>query len=453
MIVIQFNNRSYYLYDDLVKKDSTVFTHKFIKNFVTKIDNKYKTNKQRDLHYCRLYKFGNIYKITYSNTHRCAKLYISKKYIDKKYNINENVNTISKDNNDFEKLPKVISLEPYEKFGGYDIEVVGERDKHKCFFKVEDIGYYFKIDKLHYNIVDNFNYNVIYNQDYKIFSSVYGNQPYFTYSGLIAFIMRYNSEEALKYREYILNILFISQMGTSEQKAEMITTQIIKTESDKKTLITKLGCNAVDVKKTLSLTTHISCIYLLYIKKEGDDHIFKIGYTNNLKRRLGEHIHDFVKTHKISDVIYVKHYQYIDLKYIKEAESELIDYFNSNFAKIDFLGVNRKEVYSISEKKINTIIKFYNKIGLAYGGKITQLNEDLKIKSEQLTLESNNINHKLELHSVRSEATNSSLQKEIEFKDFQINSIKTEYELKLDNLKKEIQLLKLEMKLKELSYN
>ncbi len=77
------------------------------------------------------------------------KLFISKKYFD---SINVPVDTI-------ETVPPEIYLDDTEKFTDNDgniieIEVVGERDVNKCYFKVKDIMNGFGLKSLHKNIID-----------------------------------------------------------------------------------------------------------------------------------------------------------------------------------------------------------------------------------------------------------------------------------------------------------
>ncbi len=213
---------------------------------------------------------------------------------------------------------------------------------------------------------------------------------YFTEEGFIKYLYNSNNTKAKDIRNWIKSLY----------------------KSDtKKNYIKRLGCDAVSLKQTLCLTSHVSCIYLIIILFEKGHYIVKIGYTNNLKRRLTEHIKDFIKINKITETIYVKYYRYIDAEYVKQAENDLKQCF-CNYAKIEAFNTRdynqkRTEVYKIPENDIINVLKCYDTLGLKYGSEINALKKDIKKQSEELAF-------KLELQKLEYECNIKCLEKDIE---------------------------------------
>ncbi len=318
-------------------------------------------------------------------------------------------------------LPPILELEDHEKFhdangSPLEIEVRGERDADKCFFKIEDVSKVFDLPNLRSSTI---RYHTSYqpNVDYKYFSHVIRKddvlvknskengrnsfasdnkrKPLFlTYRGVLRTLFVSKSKKTDNFISWATKTLFVSQMGTTTQRIELCK-DILK------------HANLKEVKKTFGLTKYqFSCVYLFEIGTAGsmrdklklpddlddDQKLYKYGRTNDMARRMAEHVHDY----GVEDLL-LAYYAIIDQANNVKAENMLSQFFKENGTKVKCDG--REEIVSLNPKELRSTIILYDKIQNECAGKlkiITDQNTRLKdiiasknelIKSKNETIE------------------------------------------------------------------
>jgi hypothetical protein len=352
------------------------------------------------------------------------------------------------DDNGIEKAPHLIYLLDEEKFKDNDgnvveIETRGERTLSGVYFNVKDIMKGFNLDNLYNTIIDNRRDGYIEGKHYKYFiCNIFGgaiNKPskntnnksivkkelFLTYFGILRVLFSSTSKTTEKFVYWATNTLFTIQMGTTEQKKELVANI--------------LGVSAKVIKEVFNTGVNtIPCIYLFTLNtvknlrqsmniddKYSDDSIVcKYGFTKDLSRRTTEQIDTYKKINNCE--LKLKYYSYIDPQYISKGESDIRMFMNA--LNINFSYENMEELVIIPKQYINLVQKQYEQIGHNYMGHISELVtkiKDLEDKYEKLQL-----NHTIDLQKERHERE---LQKE-------------KYENEL--LKKEVELMKLQLKYK-----
>jgi hypothetical protein len=305
-----------------------------------------------------------------------------------------NVPKFAQNNNvkyDIEEAPDILELEDNEKFTDadgnvLDIETRGERDMDNIYFKVKDVGKFFEMKRLQDVVLDknkNYKVNIHYKYFYLKKTTNSGKikvkkELFFTYTGLVRCLYVSKNKHVDKFQKWASNVLFTAQMGTSDQKDELVSKI--------------LGVSARAVKEVFKTSsTTIPCIYLFSLnsvkklrkKMKIDDKytddmlVCKYGFTKNLSRRTSEHIKDFCKIKKVN--LKLKHHSYIDPKYISDAESDIRDFFQSldielKYKKYDELVIIKPSLFKIVKNQ-------YLQLSNAYAGHIKELIvkvEDLK---------------------------------------------------------------------------
>ena len=432
---IKINNNNYYSAEDVYKLYPSNFP-----NCGAKLRNIIEVKNLDKSDYIYL-KFDSKSKswIPSSESYSRAKLFLNKKWVDK--------NNITNDetNDKVIQEPQIIELTLEEKLKDTDgnimnIEIRGERNYDKCYFRLEDIVKYF-------NISDSINKTIIntgsgYEKelDYCVFSvnQVINNYPntvkksgqqkriFLTYNGLIRMLYVSRSKQALEFQKWASQILFTHQFGTKNQKDELVSKLL------------GVPCKMVrDVcKRSIS---PISCVYLFTLGKvkqlreqfkisdkyEDDAIVVKYGRTENLEQRTGEHENDYGKMKGVD--LKLRIYSYIDSAYVVDAENDLANFFK--YANYKYNYPERNELAIIPKDQISIVEKEYDKIRKIYAGNLKEIiSEKEKLLNE---LEIMKITH----------------EKEIMKKD-QIIMMK-ENELKLKDKDLEIYQLKLELSLKK----
>jgi len=418
--LIIIDDLSYYNADELKEFDISFFekTNKTIRKII-----KIKNIPEEEYNYFCFNKKDNKWKISNKNKPSPkAKLFITEKW--SKLNIPKFNDEIT---NDYEEAPDILELNDNEKFKDVDnnplnIEVRGERNVNKCFFKLKDISIKFNMNRLKDTIEDkNTTYEEKLHYKYFISNNTHKNGKmtskkvlYLTYLGLIRVLFVSKNPNCEQFQKWAINILFTHQLGTIE---------------DKKKLSNKLmGIpvkEACDVFKTSS--NSISCVYLLSLNnvKElrdtfnisenipDDAIVCKYGKTDDLQRRIKEHQNNYGKLKNVE--LSIMCYIYVDKKLITEAENQIKNYFTLNNMKFDY--ENSNELVIINKEYIKNAKKTYEFVFSKFSGSMTE------IINKMVSME----------------------------KNYEINKIK--YETTIDKLKTKLEHQNEIMKLKEEIYN
>jgi len=266
---------------------------------------------------------------------------------------------------------------------------------------------------------------------------------------MIKILYSSHSTKAKTFRTWVTDTLFTVQMGTTEQKEDLVSGII--------------GIPAKSLRQVLSTSsTNVPCIYrfslgtckdlrkIMKISNDiPDDHIIvKYGYTDNLVRRTAEHI----KTYNAIKNVNLKlvNYAYVDPKYLSQAEKDIKDYLSiiekpiiyEKFAEL--VAVNPKQ-----EKQINTQFKY---IAQQYSGCVKDLVNTIEVLKQEIIaekLKTDNMNnmHLLELKNKNKDIENMEKYHRLELqnKNLEISQISTELQnkkLELENRDLKLQLLR-----------
>jgi len=429
---------SYYNAEELKEFDISFFekTNKTIRKII-----KIKNIPEEEYNYFCFNKKDNKWKISNKNKPSPkAKLFITEKW--SKLNIPKFNNELT---NNYEEAPDILELNDNEKFKDVDnnplnIEVRGERNVNKCFFKLKDISINFNMNRLKDTIEDkNTNYEEKLHYKYFIINNTHKNGKmtskkvlYLTYLGIIRVLFVSKNHNCENFQKWAINILFTHQLGTNE---------------DKKKLSNKLmGIpvkEACDVFKTSS--NSISCVYLLSLnsvkelrdtfnisKNIPDDAIVcKYGKTDDLKRRIKEHQNNYKKLKNVE--LSIMCYSYVDKKLITEAENQIKNYFTLNNMKFDY--ENSNELVIINKEYIKNAKNTYQFVFSKCSGSMTEIINKM-----------NEMEHEFKIKEIKYENT--------------IDKLKTKLENTIDKLQNTIDKLKTKlehqneiMKLREENYN
>ncbi len=353
-----------------------------------------------------------------------------------------------------ENAPPILELEDEEKFHDADgniieIETRGEKERNKIMFKVKDVMKAFDMPQLDHtlrNITCNYKINIHYK---KFYIRVSGCQPpqttikkelYLTYKGLLRVLFASNAERAEKFQDWAEEKLFTIKMGTKEAK-EILGTDILNIKLE--------NYRAVFGK----YSQQFPCIYLLSLGKVGalretfgisseinnDLTVYKYGFTCDIKRRLGEHNNDYGKKQNVN--IELELFNYIDLKYTSEAESDIRDIFETYNTVLDISG--RNELVTLNAKQFDRIKKEYIRTGREFAGATRELQDEAvnlkqeiqNLKNEMKTKE---LEHKIALQEEQMRTMEERKEKErfqvlVETNDRIHTLEKNNYELRLLN--------------------
>lgn len=360
-------------------------------------------------------------------------------------------------------LPNKIILNKNEKFKDndgnvLDIEVVGEREHNKCYFKVKDIMKGFGMKSLEKNIIDeNTKYEL--NIDYIYFNCSINQSfekntnkkkilnkkiMYLTYTGILRVLFGSYNKNVYKFITWAAKSLFIMQMGTLEQK-QILTNKI-------------MGINYDEAKKYINLHINdISCIYLIILGQvkhlrnsmnidnniNDEKYICKYGFSKNLGERMNGHKQEFQKIKGVN--LSLKNISLIDPLYISEAEIDIKQYVKSFIFKYE----NFKELLILSEKDFTDLEKHYNNLFFKYIGYngnlknvVSAINLRLKEAENEIKHIKYNCNKKIELQNVIHDKEIQKYENALLKKDLEIQNIINKYEAELSKKDKEIYILK-----------
>lgn len=161
------------------------------------------------------------------------------------------------------------------------------------------------------------------------------------------------------------------------------------------------GVNRNDLIKYFKLyVAPISCVYLIIIGKvatlrntynidddyNNKDYLCKFGYSEDLKRRMGQHYK------KYGDQVELKYYSWIDSNELSKAECKIKNLLkNYRFdceGHKEFLIINKKDmnnsVYDVYKECDESYAKETNKMTAFYNEKIEQLNLAMDNKDNEI---------------------------------------------------------------------
>lgn len=351
---------------------------------------------------------------------RKANFYLKKKWVD------ANVpgfgdNTIQLD---IEPVPPLLFLEDDEKFKDekgnvVEIEVRGERDWRKIWFKASDVGKMLEYKEGEIIIIlKNKTGSFQQDEDYKTFiqeelilneslPNKGNNQKtiYLSYNGLMRLLMIRRHPIANHFQDWALNTLFIHQFGTLEQKEELGADL--------------LGIDLHTLRSVFKVfVDKIPCLYLFYLGNAGDlreeipnglgdtAKIYKFGFTEDLERRTREHRKSY------GGNIQLIHFVYIDPKYLSKAEKSFkqkvecfTDLKNNGMTPNSKTDISRKEIISYDDEFQGMIRSNLRDIGEIYSGilkeyqhRLEMVKADNKHKDELLEERNRTISKMEEYH-------------------------------------------------------
>lgn len=314
--LIIIDNETYYNAEELKEFDISFFekTNKTIRKII-----KIKNIPEEEYNYFCFNKKDNKWKI--SNKDKPSpksKLFITEEW--SKLNIPKFNDEIT---NDYEEAPDILELNDNEKFKDVDnkplnIEVRGERNVNKCFFKLKDISINFKLDNLNKVIL---NKNTEYQEDkhYKYFiiknkyKKTSKKEVYLTYLGFlrVLFVSKYK----IKKESYLIVMNWINQFSKNNKKEFKIN---FKTkEQIEEGYVYCVSSPQLNAIKIGFWRSSIESLKRRYITSYGENIDLYTVYSNNAKK-LEKVVFKYFKNNKITNELYEKKYLKKYIKYIKK---------------------------------------------------------------------------------------------------------------------------------------
>ena len=341
---------------------------------------------------------NNKWIITDGKSYKFDRVLFKKSFIDlipKELNGNENIKNV----------PQYIYTDDMDFFQKEDDNIInfkiyGNIDEKKIYLYLNDVENYININIL--GIIKNENNNYVDGIDYEYFLNEKNKKKmYLTYEGLLKLLFSINepNNNVKKFIKWASNTLFTLQLGTKEQKEELIATT--------------LGVSAKVIKEVFNADCHtIPCVYLLTLntvkdlrktmnidnKYLDDSIVAKYGFTKDLSRRTGEHIKSYSKIEGCE--LKLKHYSYVDPQYISNAETSIKIFMNCFNVKLDYM--KEDELVIIPKDLMDLVKDKYEAIGKKFSGHISELItriKDMENKYEKLEYKMENVKltHKNEL--------------------------------------------------------
>jgi hypothetical protein len=400
--IIRFGSHQYYISSELYTYDPTFFGN------INRRSDILKKAKIPEGEYIYAYEKENKW-IRSEQSYKVAKILIKKTWADlnvPKLKIDIlNKNKLTEEQNteiDIEELyeippaPDILELNDEEKFKDKDgnileIEVRGERNCKKCYFKVKDVSDGFRILRLQDTLYHKES-NYIINIHYKYFNvKIHDNlvvkkikkEMYLTYNGILKVLFSSKSGNAENFQEWATEKLFAIQLGSEDDKLVLVKTMFG-------------GASVRAIKETFkTCSDKTPCIYL-YIIGHADQLLkrelyrgkllLKYGFTDDLPRRSSEHERTFKKLFSI-DHIELICYSVIDPKYISDAERSISHYFNADKIVYD----DYKELIVLSMSDIDKAKEHYRLVKNSYIGCYREMQDridklELKLKDKDMEI-------------------------------------------------------------------
>ena len=306
----------YYNAEELKEFDITFFekTNKTIRKII-----KIKNIPEEEYNYFCFNKKDNKWKISNKNKPSPkAKLFITEKW--SKQNIPKFNNELT---NNYEEAPDILELNDNEKFKDVDnnplnIEVRGERNVNKCFFKLKDIIINFNMNRLKDTIEDK---NTEYQEDkhYKYFISknkykkTSKKELYLTYLGFVRVL--FVSKYKIKKETYLTVMNWINQFSKINEKEFKIN---FKTKKQiKEGYVYCVSSPQLNAIKIGFWRSSIPSLKRRYITSYGENIELYTFYSNNAIK-LEKIVFEYFKNNKITNELYQKKYLTNYIKYIQK---------------------------------------------------------------------------------------------------------------------------------------
>lgn len=404
---IVLDNQKYYNAEELQEYDPCFFTKVYNKHVRNIVKNKNLTTN--DYIYAYINKNGDW--IVSVESYARAKLMLKSEWVE--HNVPKiivHMRTQSPDATieelyDCPPAPDLLELNNCEKFVDcnnqiLDIEVRGQREPDKCYFKVKDVSTAFYMPNLNDSLTHyagkymnelHYTYFICYSakENRQIVSR---KEMYLTYQGMLKVLFSSRTGNAESFQKWASTKLFTIQMGTIDQKQKLsgrllgVSTDIVKSMCSKSTAsISCIYLFSLGTVQQLRLTFNIPSKY------EDDMLLVKYGRTEDLERRTNEHEKDYGKMTGVD--LRLLQYTHIDNQYTSDAECDINNFLIHSDSKYDF--PNRSELAIISKDKLKQVEKEYAKIRKIYAGNLNEIIHDKdRLVNEIHTLK---LTHKLEI--------------------------------------------------------
>ncbi len=399
---INLNNFKYYNVDDLNKYDSAYFYG--CSRTLRKIIEKKNINEKNYLYATWSKKNGWMVSPDQKAPSNKAKLLLNAEWTTQnipKMQAHEN-------NYEYQKAPNIIELDDSEKFkdssgNPVDIETRGERNSKDIYFSAKDVSRVFELESIERTLLRK-ERGYIINTHYKTFISTGlvndESQPhkqlFITYIGMLKILFSSRSGNPSKFIEWAADTLFTVQMGSSEQKEELVSgiigipakslRQVLKANATSTPCVYRFALGtAKDLRKILNLPNNIPDNYI----------IIKYGFTDDLVRRTSEHVKTYGKYTKNLELM---NYAYIDPKYLSQAECDVKEFFNTIETPIECETF--KELVAINPEHEKTIKRQFKYLHSEYAGAVSDLIEKIELLKRDIESKNKEIAHLKEIHTL-----------------------------------------------------
>jgi len=320
------------------------------------------------------------------------KVLISKKYAEKYI-----PEFSKKAKYDIEMAPPILVLKKKEKFKDHnnntiDIEVRGERNANKCFFKVKDITDGFGLKRLYDIIIDKhtgYEINIHYkffncNNNNAVGNNVIKKILFLTYRGLLRAMFVSKSKSAETLSLWATETLFTVQLGTKPDKQKLVAKLL------------DVDTNTIKNVFNKSVST-MPCIYLFEFgtlndsniresfRVDKDDYtdrtytISKFGLTDDLPKRSSEHEATYGAMNGVNMKLIF--FQYIDPLFLSKAET-LLKHLIKKIG-LSFKYKNHTELIAYTKADFKFIKEQFEMIGNKFRGRVAEIvdiNKELEHK-------------------------------------------------------------------------
>lgn len=451
MQTICFNNHLYYSADELKKNYKNYFkgirsVKEIIKSKNINSDDYAVVKKKGDelvicdnLKYCRAKillkkEFCNINIINPPSPKKKIFIKNSEKNIENK-NIEEK-----------EVAPPILFLNEEEMFKDVegnilDIEVRGERDRKKIYFKVSDIAKEFDsplLKKSLTNVKSEFERNIHFKTFTCLKTSIINGREntskklslFLTYKGLLRFLFVSRNKCAEAFQDWAEEKLFTVQMGEQQDKDKLGSKLQNINYRDFKNVFRR-HCNKLSVIYLIKIgkVNKLRDVFNIPVEISDENCLYKFGFTDDLNRRFREHCSYFDKYEDVS--IDLEMFSFVDPKFMSKAELKIKN-LNEAYQK-DFQFENSKELIILDEKQEKMNKEYFKMISREYAGYSEELQKNIReLEQEIMTLK---LSHEIEMLKIRQE--NELLEKENKY-------LIERHQIELENRDLKIKLLELE---------
>jgi hypothetical protein len=409
------NNQTYYLLEDIKKKELNVMYFvgcKSMKKCILK--QKIPSDKivymKNNKEYNAGYKHADVY-VKQDYVHQHVLNVEEQRQIKeenlvqaKEKRVEENKQRKEFEESEIEELPELLHLEDEHKFKNedgipMDIETRGIKTQDGIFFKASDISKAFDYDNVSTTVL-NVGSNYDYETDFRYFKK--WNDPanstkvgfrkelYLTYEGVMKLLFRARGNKATRFRKWPSTVLFTLQLGTQENK-DVLAAEALNVDVSTVTQLFRKSCRA------------IPCVYLFEVGTVGEmrphfnldefkndnEKVYKYGRTNDMARRTGEHKRTYGKLK--GNTFGLSVFSSIDEKNASKAETKLKHYFDN--MNVNVVDQRYNELVVMDKKKLLSMKELYNDIYIHFSGnnkelvqQIQDMQTKLLINDHELTL-------------------------------------------------------------------